>query len=63
MPFDDCTIADPSLADWGRKEMNIAEIKEMSAHRVARGIRRSPTAKGRKNCWLPTYDDSDGCSD
>ena len=27
MPFDDCTIADPSLADWGRKEMNIAEIE------------------------------------
>ena len=27
MPFDDCKIADPSLADWGRKEMNIAEIE------------------------------------
>ena len=27
MPFDDCKIANPSLADWGRKEMNIAEIE------------------------------------
>jgi adenosylhomocysteinase len=27
MPFDDCKIADPNLADWGRKEMNIAEIE------------------------------------
>ncbi|MDG2205562.1 MAG: adenosylhomocysteinase, partial [Alphaproteobacteria bacterium] len=27
MPFEDCKIADPNLADWGRKEMNIAEIE------------------------------------
>ena len=27
MPFDDCKIADPDLATWGRKEMNIAEIE------------------------------------
>ena len=27
MPFDNCKIADPSLSDWGRKEMNIAEIE------------------------------------
>jgi len=25
MPFDDCYVADISLADWGRKEMDIAE--------------------------------------
>ena len=27
MPFDDCLVADMSLAEWGRKEMNIAEIE------------------------------------
>jgi len=27
MPFDDCHVADMSLAEWGRKEMNIAEIE------------------------------------
>ena len=27
MPFDDCKIADLSLAEWGRKEINIAEIE------------------------------------
>jgi len=27
MPFDDCKVADLSLAEWGRKEMNIAEIE------------------------------------
>ena len=25
MPFDDCHVADPSLADWGRKEIDLAE--------------------------------------
>ncbi len=27
MPFDDCKVADISLADWGRKEINIAETE------------------------------------
>jgi len=27
MPFDDCKVADLSLADWGRKEINIAETE------------------------------------
>ncbi len=27
MPFDDCVVADLSLAEWGRKEMNLAEIE------------------------------------
>jgi adenosylhomocysteinase len=27
MPFDDCKVADMSLAEWGRKEINIAEIE------------------------------------
>ncbi len=27
MPFKDCKIADPALAEWGRKEMAIAEIE------------------------------------
>jgi len=27
MSFDDCKIADLSLAEWGRKEINIAEIE------------------------------------
>jgi adenosylhomocysteinase len=27
MPFDDCKVTDLSLAEWGRKEINIAEIE------------------------------------
>jgi len=27
MPFDDCKVADINLADWGRKEINIAETE------------------------------------
>ena len=27
MPFDDCKVADLSLAEWGRKEINIAETE------------------------------------
>ncbi|NQW00713.1 MAG: adenosylhomocysteinase, partial [Rhodospirillales bacterium] len=27
MPFDDCKVADISLAEWGRKEINIAETE------------------------------------
>ena len=27
MPFDDCKVADPTLADWGRKEIDIAETE------------------------------------
>jgi adenosylhomocysteinase len=27
MPFDDCRVADPELADWGRKEIAIAETE------------------------------------
>ena len=48
MPFDDCHVADPSLADWGRKEIDLAESempglmavrKEYAAAQPLRGAR------------------------
>ena len=48
MPLDDCCVADPSLADWGRKEIDLAESempglmavrKEFADARPLRGAR------------------------
>ena len=48
MPFDDCNIADPSLADWGRKEMNIAEIEMPGLMALRKEYGEAQPLKGAK---------------
>ena len=58
----DYKVADMSLADWGRKEIRIAET-EMP------GLMALREEYGESNHWpgtprrLSAHDDSDGCSD
>ena len=44
----DYKVADLDLADWGRKEIGIAENRDAGPHGDARGIRRHPAARGER---------------
>ena len=48
MPFDDCKIADPNLADWGRKEINIAEIEMPGLMALREEYGKAQPLKGAK---------------
>ncbi len=48
MSFDDCKIADPNLADWGRKEMNIAEIEMPGLMALREEYGKAQPLKGAK---------------
>jgi len=48
MPFDDCIVADMSLADWGRKEMNLAEIEMPGLMSVREEFAKAQPLKGAR---------------
>ena len=58
----DYQIADIALADWGRKEISIAE-GEMPGLMALRDEYRGQAAERRTHHRLSSYDNPDGCVD
>ena len=61
--FNDYVVKDISLADWGRKEIAIAETEMPGLMAIARGIRREAAAQGRAHRRLAAHDDPDRRAD
>ncbi len=59
----DYVVKDIALAEFGRKELDIAETEMPGPDGAARGIRRKQTAGRITHCWLAPYDDPDRSSD
>ena len=59
--FDDYKVADISLADWGKKEISIAE-SEMPALMALREKYRAEQPLAGANSGLYSHDHSDRCS-
>ena len=58
----DYIIRDISLADFGRKEIAIAETEMPGLMAVREGIRPDADAEGRPHRRLPAHDHPDGGS-
>ena len=61
--FTDYKVADISLADWGRREIAIAETEMPGLHGIARRVRGVATTFGGADRRLPAHDDPDGGAD
>src|SRR3954468_447694 len=48
VPTKDCAIADPSLADWGRKEIRIAETEMPGLMAIREEFAKSQPLKGAR---------------
>ena len=59
----DCVVKDIGLADWGRKEISMAEIRDARPDGDARGIRPRAAAARRAHRRLAAHDDPDGGAD
>ena len=55
-------INDLNLADWGRKEISVAE-SEMPGLMACETLFEVKTVKRCKNSWMFAYDDSNSCVD
>ena len=53
-------VKDISLADWGRKEMDLAEAEMPGLMSLREEYRDSPAFKRGKNCRLFAHDHSNG---
>ena len=56
---DNYKVKDIRLADWGRKEITIAESEMPGPHGAAQGVRREQAAQGRAHRRLPAHDHPD----
>ena len=56
-------VADISLADWGRKEMNLAHNEMPGLMAIRQKYGKPKTAKRSENYRQSAYDDSDGDAD
>ena len=59
----DYTVADLSLADWGRKEIAIAEHEMPGLMAIRRKYAAEPAAQGRPHRRQPAHDHPDGRAD
>ena len=59
----DYIVRDISLADWGRKEIEIAETEMPGLMARARGVRQGPAAEGRPHRRLAAHDHPDRGAD
>ena len=55
----DYVIADIKLAEWGRKELNIAETEMPGLMAIREEYAKTPAAQGRAHRRLPAHDDPD----
>lgn len=63
MSYSDCIVTDLSLAAWGRKEIQIAEVEMPGLMAIRKEIRCCSASKGGQNRWLHSHDDSNCCFD
>ena len=61
--FADYKVADIHLADWGRRELEIAESEMPALMALQRALPRCTAAGGRENSWVHPHDDSDRRAD
>ena len=61
--FTDCKVADLSLADWGRKEINIAETEMPGLMAIREEFAANAAAEGRAHRRLAAHDDPDRRAD
>ena len=59
----DYKVRDIELADWGRKEMNIAETEMPGLMALREEFAGSQPAERCPHCRLPAHDDSDRGAD
>ncbi len=59
----DCAITDISLADWGRKEIRIAETEMPGLMAIREEFAAAPAAQGRAHHRLAAHDDPDRRAD
>ena len=62
MSFSDYKIKDISLADWGRKEIEIAESEMPGLMSLREEFGAKKTIKRFTNCGLSSYDNSNSGS-
>ncbi len=61
--FSDCKVADLSLADWGRKEIAIAETEMPGLMALREEYAGKKPLEGRADRRLPAHDDPDRGAD
>ena len=61
--FSDYKVADISLADWGRKEIQIAETEMPALMALREKHRKTQPLKGAQNPGLYPHDHSNGSVD
>ena len=61
--FNDYVVKDLGLADFGRKEIEIAETEMPGLMALARGVRRVEAIERRADHRLAAHDDPDGGAD
>ena len=59
----DYVVKDIALADWGRKEIAIAETEMPGLMAVRAGVRQGPAAEGRPHRRLAAHDHPDRGAD
>ena len=59
----DYIVKDISLADYGRKELDIAETEMPGLMACREEFGDTKTPQGRQNCGLPAHDHPDWCVD
>ncbi len=60
--FTDYKVADISLADYGRKEIKLAEAEMPALIGLRKRYAASKPLAGDKNSWLYSHDYSNSCS-
>ena len=61
--FTDCKVADISLADWGRREIAIAETEMPGLMALRDEFGGEEAIEGRAHRRLPAHDDPDRGAD
>lgn len=59
----DYKVADMSLAEWGRKEIAIAETEMPGLMALRKKYAQEKPLQGLSDCRLPAYDHPNRCSD
>jgi adenosylhomocysteinase len=59
----DCVIADIGLAEWGRKELKIAETEMPGLMAIRKEFAPHPASQRRPHYGFIAHDHSNGCVD
>jgi adenosylhomocysteinase len=61
--FSTYKVKDISLADWGRKEISLAEAEMPGLMALRERYKSEKPLKGCKNCWLSPHDNTNSSFD